>query len=42
MKLNLDYTNDPRWDQMSEIHKKTLPIPNVFVSILYQYQDQDT
>lgn len=40
MKLNLDYTNDPRWDQMSEIHKKTLPIPNVFVSILYQYQDQ--
>lgn len=40
MKLNLDYTNDPRWGQMSEIHKKTLPIPNVFVSILYQYQNQ--
>lgn len=40
MKLNLDYTNDPRWENMSEIHKQTLPIPNIFVSILYQYQDR--
>jgi hypothetical protein len=40
MKLNLDYTNDPRWDKMSDIHKKSLPIPSVFVSILYQYQDK--
>lgn len=40
MKLNLDYTNDPRWEKMSEVHKKSLPIPSVFVSILYQYQDK--
>jgi hypothetical protein len=40
MKLNLDYTNDPRWGKMSDIHKKSLPIPSVFVSILYQYQDK--
>jgi hypothetical protein len=40
MKLNLDYANDPRWDKMSDTHKKTLPIPSVFVSILYQYQDK--
>ena len=40
MKLNLDYTNDPRWEKMSDIHKKSLPIPSVFVSILYQYQDK--
>ena len=40
MKLNLDYTNDPRWEKMSDIHKKLLPIPSVFVSILYQYQDK--
>jgi hypothetical protein len=25
---------------MSDIHKKSLPIPSVFVSILYQYQDK--
>lgn len=40
MKLNLDYTNDLRWGKMSDIHKKSLPIPSVFVSILYQYQDK--
>jgi len=40
MKLNLDYTNDPRWEKMSDLHKKSLPIPSVFVSILYQYQDK--
>lgn len=40
MKLNLNYANDPRWDKMSDNHKKTLPIPSVFVSILYQYQDK--
>jgi hypothetical protein len=40
MKLNLDYTNDLRWEKMSDIHKKSLPIPSVFVSILYQYQDK--
>jgi hypothetical protein len=40
MNLNLDYTNDQRWEKMSEEHKKTLPIPSVFVSILYRYQDK--
>ncbi len=39
MKLNLDYTGDSRWEQMSDTHKQTLPAPNVFVSLLYQYQD---
>ena len=40
MKLNLDYTGDSRWEQMSDIHKTSLPIPNLFVSLLYQYQDK--
>jgi hypothetical protein len=40
MKLNLDYTGDSRWEQMSDIHKQSLPIPNLFVSLLYQYQDK--
>lgn len=40
MKLNLDYTGDNRWEQMSDIHKQSLPIPNLFVSLLYQYQDK--
>ncbi len=40
MKLNLDYTGDSRWKQMSGIHKTSLPMPNLFVSLLYQYQDQ--
>jgi len=40
MKINLDYSGDPRWEQMSDIHKTSLPIPNLFVSLLYQYQDK--
>jgi hypothetical protein len=40
MKLNLDYTGDSRWEQMSDVHKTSLPIPNLFVSLLYRYQDQ--
>lgn len=40
MKLNLDYTGDSRWEQMSDVHKRDLPIPNLFVSLLYKYQDQ--
>jgi hypothetical protein len=40
MKLNLDYTGDSRWEQMSEVHRKSLPIPNLFVSLLYRYQNQ--
>lgn len=40
MKLNLDYSDDPRWEQMSETHKKSLPIPNLFISLLYQYQNE--
>lgn len=40
MKLNLDYSNDPRWEEVSDIHKKTLPLPNIFLSIIYQYQNQ--
>jgi hypothetical protein len=39
MKLNLDYTGDSRWEQMSDVHKN-LPIPNLFISLLYRYQDQ--
>lgn len=38
MKLNLDYTGDSRWEQMSKLHRETLPIPNLFISLLYQYQ----
>jgi hypothetical protein len=40
MKLNLDYTGDSRWEQMSDVHKSNLPIPNLFISLLYRYQDQ--
>jgi hypothetical protein len=40
MKLNLNYKEDTRWVDMSETHKDSLPIPNLFVSILYQYQDR--
>lgn len=40
MKLNLDYTSDSRWEQMSDIHKNSLPIPNLFLSLLYQHQDK--
>lgn len=40
MKLNLDYTFDERWEQMSETHKKKLPVPNLFLSLLYQNQDK--
>ncbi len=40
MKLNLDYNGDPRWDDMSRIHKENLPIPNLFLGLLYQYQDK--
>lgn len=39
MKLNLDYTGDSRWEQMSDIHK-SLPLPNLFIGILYQHQDK--
>lgn len=39
MKLNLDYDGDIRWEQMSDIHK-SLPLPNLFLGILYQYQDK--
>lgn len=40
MKLNLDYNGDPRWNDMSNIHKETMPLPNLFLGILYQYQDK--
>jgi hypothetical protein len=40
MKLNLDYTGDPRWDDMSKIHKESMPLPNLFLGLLYQYQDK--
>jgi hypothetical protein len=40
MKINLDYTGDPRWNDMSEIHKKEMPLPNLFLGLLYQYQDK--
>ncbi len=33
---NLDYTGDSRWEQMSDIHKTSLPMPNLFVSLLYR------
>jgi len=40
MKLNLDYTGDPRWEDMSRIHKETMPLPNLFLGLLYKYQDR--
>jgi hypothetical protein len=40
MKLNLDYTGDPRWEDMSRIHRETMPLPNLFLGLLYQYQDK--
>jgi hypothetical protein len=42
MKLNIDYTGDPRWDECSEIHKQTLLLPNVFLNVIYKYQNQIT
>jgi len=40
MKLNLDYTGDSRWDDMSRIHKESMPLPNLFLGLLYNYQDK--
>jgi len=40
MKLNLNYTGDPRWEEMSRIHKETMPLPNLFLGLLYKYQDR--
>jgi hypothetical protein len=40
MKLNLDYTGDPRWEDMSRIHQETMPLPNLFLGLLYKYQDK--
>ena len=40
MKLNVDYTGDPRWEQCSEIHKQTLLLPNVFLNVIYKYQNE--
>jgi hypothetical protein len=40
MKLNIDYTGDPRWEEMSKIHKETIPLPNFFLGLLYRYQDK--
>jgi hypothetical protein len=40
MKLNLDYTGDPRWKDMSRIHRETMPLPNLFLGLLYKYQDK--
>lgn len=39
MKLNIDYTGDPRWAECSEIHKQTLLLPNVFLNVIYKYQN---
>lgn len=40
MKLNLDYTGDLRWEEMSRIHQETMPLPNLFLGLLYKYQDK--
>ena len=40
MKLNLDYTGDPRWDDMSREHRETSSLPNLFLDILYKYQNE--
>lgn len=40
MKLNLDYTGDPRWDDMSRLHRESMPLPNLFLGLLYKYQDK--
>jgi len=39
MKLNLDYKDDPRWARMGDNHKN-LRLPNLFIHILYEYQNQ--
>ena len=39
MKLNLNYKNDSRWQRMSTNHKE-LSLPNLFIHILYQYQNE--
>ena len=39
MKLNLDYKDDPRWARMGDNHKN-LNLPNLFIHILYEYQNQ--
>jgi hypothetical protein len=40
MKLNIDYTGDPRWAECSKIHKETLLLPNVFLNVIYKYQNE--
>jgi hypothetical protein len=39
MKLNLNYTNDIRWERMSSNHKN-LFVPNLFIHILYEFKDK--
>jgi hypothetical protein len=41
MKLDLNYSNDPRWDRMSNAHKH-LSVPNLFVHILSEYKNKIT
>jgi hypothetical protein len=40
MKLNLNYEGDQRWEYCSAIHKETLKLPNVFLNVIYEYQNQ--
>lgn len=40
MKLNLDYTGDQRWNDMSREHRESASLPNLFLDILYKYQDK--
>lgn len=40
MRLDIDYTNHPRWNDLSKKHKETLTIPNLFANILNEYKNQ--
>lgn len=40
MIFNKNYTNHSRWNDLSDKHKNTLTIPNLFANILHEYQDK--
>lgn len=40
MKFDMNYSNHSRWDDLSKKHKETLKIPNLFMNILYEYNEK--
>lgn len=40
MKFEKDYSNHSRWNDLSDKHKNSLLIPNLFANILHEYKDK--